>query len=332
MELKLDEFQHVDYLWDDKVADQLDPVERLRYRSNLLGADQRITNTGGGNTSSKLEMPDPLKGEEVEVLWVKGSGGDLRTATRKNFASLYLDKLLSLQGLYSKAEIKGPKTEVEDAMVGMYLHTTYGLNPAASSIDTPLHAFIPSRHVDHMHPVSVIAIAASKDQQELTQEVFGGEVEWVPWQRPGFDLGLVMREKVRDNPSLRGLVMGQHGLIDWADNDKACYDTTLTLIERAARYVEGRDKGERTFGGQKVGMLDEDTRRKVLVRLLPFLRGMVSQQPVYCYGPHHGPGSPVRKQCGRGPAGRTWHILPRSFPEDQDQASLCRLESSQAIV
>jgi rhamnulose-1-phosphate aldolase/alcohol dehydrogenase len=278
MELKLDEFQHVDYLWDDKVADQLDPVERLRYRSNLLGADQRITNTGGGNTSSKLQMPDPLKGEEVEVLWVKGSGGDLRTATRKNFASLYLDKLLSLQGLYSKAEIKGPKTEVEDAMVGMYLHTTYGLNPAASSIDTPLHAFIPSRHVDHMHPVSVIAIAASKDQQELTQEVFGGEVEWVPWQRPGFDLGLVMREKVRDNPSLRGLVMGQHGLIDWADNDKACYDTTLTLIERAARYVEGRDKGERTFGGQKVGMLDEDTRRKVLVRLLPFLRGMVSQQ------------------------------------------------------
>ena len=138
MELKPNEFRYVNYLWDERVADQLDPVERLRYRSNILGADQRITNTGGGNTSSKIEMPDPLSGQKVDVLWVKGSGGDLRTATRKNFASLYMDRFLSLQSLYDRAEIKGPKTETEDAMVGMYPHTTYDLNPAASSIDTPL--------------------------------------------------------------------------------------------------------------------------------------------------------------------------------------------------
>jgi rhamnose utilization protein RhaD (predicted bifunctional aldolase and dehydrogenase) len=186
------EFHHVSDLWDDAVADGLDPVERLRYRSNLLGADQRITNTGGGNTSSKITMADPLTGEPVDVLWVKGSGGDLRTATRANFASLSMDRLLSLQRLYDQAPVKGVKTDVEDAMVDLYRHATFNLNPAVGSIDTPLHGFLPARHVDHMHPVSVIAIAASADQERLTAEVFGDEVGWVPWQRPGFDLGLVM--------------------------------------------------------------------------------------------------------------------------------------------
>ena len=278
MKLGQDGFQHVDYLWDDTVAEQLDPVERLRYRSNLLGRDQRITNTGGGNTSSKIQSRDPLTGEDVDVMWVKGSGGDLRTAKRANFASFYLDKLLSLEGHYHAAPEKGVKTKIEDDMVDMYRHTVFGLNPAVGSIDTPLHAFIPARHVDHMHPISVIAIAASKDQEELTQEIFGDDVGWVPWQRPGFDLGLVMREKVKLKPGLKGLVMGQHGLIDWADDDKACYETTLTLIEKAARYVEGRDKGEKTFGGQKYASPGESDRRSILVRLLPTLRGMVSQQ------------------------------------------------------
>ena len=271
------DFQHVDYLWDDGIADSLDPVERLRYRSNILGADQRITNTGGGNTSSKVRMTDALSGADVDVLWVKGSGGDLRTSTRSNFASLYMDKFLSLETIYNTAEVKGVKTQIEDAMVEMYRHTTFGLNPAASSIDTPLHGLIPFRHVDHMHPISVIAIAASKDQEQLTHEVFEEEVGWVPWQRPGFDLGLVMKEKLRQDPVLKGLVMGQHGLINWADDDKACYELTLTLIEKAARYIEQRDKGDKAFGGQRYQVLDEKTRQEILVQLLPKLRGMVSQ-------------------------------------------------------
>jgi rhamnulose-1-phosphate aldolase/alcohol dehydrogenase len=270
-------FEHVNYLWDDEVANQLDLVERLRYRSNILGADQRITNTGGGNTSSKVTMTDPLTGEEVDVLWVKGSGGDLRTSTRANFASLYMDKFLSLENIYNKAELKGVKSEIEDKMVDMYRHTTFGLNPAASSIDTPLHGLIPFRHVDHMHPVSVIAIAASKDQERLTQQIFEEEVGWVPWQRPGFDLGLVMKQKLQQDPDLKGLVMGQHGLINWADGDKACYELTLTLIEKAARYIEQRDQGEKTFGGQKYASLNEEAQREILLKLLPRLRGMVSQ-------------------------------------------------------
>jgi rhamnulose-1-phosphate aldolase/alcohol dehydrogenase len=277
MTTKNEVFTHVNYLWDDDVADQLDPVERLRYRSNILGADQRITNTGGGNTSSKVKMTDPLSGEEVDVLWVKGSGGDLRTSTRANFASLYMEKFLSLEDIYNKADVKGPKTEIEDSMVGMYRHTVFDLNPRASSIDTPLHGLIPFRHVDHMHPVSTIAIAASKDQELLTQEIFEEEVGWVAWQRPGFDLGLVMRDRLKQDPDLKGLVMGQHGLINWADDDKACYELTLTLIEKAARYIEEHDKGEMTFGGQKYKSLDEKKRNEILVELLPVLRGKVSQ-------------------------------------------------------
>ena len=271
-------YKRVDYRWDDTIADQLDPVERLRYRSNILGDDQRITNTGGGNTSSKVFMTDPLTGEEVDVLWVKGSGGDLRTSTRANFASLYMDKLLGLQKIYDAAEIKGVKTEIEDQMVGMYPHTTFNLNPRASSIDTPLHGFIPARHVDHMHPISAIAIAASKDQQQLTQDVYGGEVGWVPWQRPGFDLGLVMGDMATANPQLKGLVMGQHGLINWAADDKACYELTLDLIEKAAVYIQDRDKGEKTFSGTKYQSLPEAKREDLLIKLLPTLRGLVSQQ------------------------------------------------------
>ena len=278
MTLKPRQFKHVNYLWDDDAANQLDDVERLRYRSNILGSDQRITNTGGGNTSSKIKMTDPLNRDEVDVLWVKGSGGDLRTSTRANFASLYMDKFLSLENIYNKAEVKGVKTEIEDAMVDMYRHTTFNLNPAASSIDTPLHGLIPFRHVDHMHPISVIAIAASKDQERLTQEVFEEEVGWVPWQRPGFDLGLVMKNKLQQDPDLKGLVMGQHGLINWANEDKSCYELTLSLIEKAAKYIEKHDKGEKTFGGGKYQSLSEEERNKLLVQLLPKLRGMVSQK------------------------------------------------------
>ena len=271
-------FKHVNYLWDDEFAKTLDKVERLVYRSNMLGDDQRITNTGGGNTSSKLDMPDPLSGETVEVLWVKGSGGDLRTSKRANFASLRQEQLLALRNLYAAADEKGVKTDIEDQMVSMYPHTTYNLNPRAASIDTPLHCFIPFKHVDHMHPNSVIAIAAARNSEALTRQIFGDEVGWVKWQRPGFDLGLVMGDACRKNPALKGLVMGQHGLINWADDDKVCYDLTISLIEKAAAYIEARDRGEQTFGGQKYQSLAADRREALLVEILPKLRGMVSQQ------------------------------------------------------
>lgn len=273
--------KHLKYLWNDDIVARLDPVDQLVYRSNILGEDQRITNTGGGNTSSKIIMTDPLTGEEVEVLWVKGSGGDLRTSKRENFASLYQDKLIALQEVYQRENLKGVKSPIEDDMVGMYPHTVFNLNPRASSIDTPLHAFVSFKHVDHMHPNSVIAIAASRNSEKLTQEIFGGKIGWVPWQRPGFDLGLVMQEVCRKNPNLQGLVMGQHGLINWANDNKACYELTLSLIEEAANYIAERDKGEMTFGGQKYVSLSEQDRESLLTEILPKLRGFISQDKRY---------------------------------------------------
>jgi len=264
--------------WDDAHADRLDPVERLVYRSNLLGADGRITNTGGGNTSTKVVETDPLTGESVDVLWVKGSGGDLRTATRENFSSLYMDKLRGLQAHYHHAPERGPKTVIEDAIVALYGHCAFNLNPRPSSIDTPLHAFVPYRHVDHMHPNAVIAIAAARDSERLAREIYGDEVVWTPWQRPGFDLGLKLEQIVRDHPHARGVILGGHGLINWADDDRACYVLTLDLIERAARYIKTRDRGNATFGSQKYHALDEMVRHAVFAEILPWLRGQVSQQ------------------------------------------------------
>ena len=272
------EYRHVTYSWNDAEVAGLTPVERLVYRSNILGADQRITNTGGGNTSSKSLESDPLTGEKVEVLWVKGSGGDLRTSTVGNFSSLYQDKLLALQGIYHATEPRGVKTRIEDDMVGMYRHTTFNLNPRASSIDTPLHSFIPRKHVDHMHPNAFIAICAAKRSEEITREIFGDEIVYTPWQRPGFDLGLVLQEVCTRHPGARGVNMGQHGLINWADDDKECYELTLELIERAGRYIEEREKGEATFGGQKYGKLAPTESRALACAILPWLRGQVSRE------------------------------------------------------
>lgn len=223
-------------------------------------------------------MADPLTGAQVEVMWVKGSGGDLRTAKRANFASLYMSKLRDLKAIYTAAEVKGVKSAIEDQMVAMYPHTVFNLNPCASSIDTPLHAFIPARHVDHTHPNAVIAIAAARDGREWTKAIYGDLVGWVDWQRPGFDLGLLLEAQCRQNPALKGIILGQHGLINWADDDKACYELTLTLIEMAARYLEERDKGEGRFGGARYAALPPAQREAVLVELLPSLRGMVSRQ------------------------------------------------------
>lgn len=275
---KPEDYRHVNYSWDDAYANSLDAVDRLVYRSNILGDDQRITNTGGGNTSSKIMMTDPLTGEEVDVMYVKGSGGDLRTAKRANFASLYMDKVMALKEIYNASENKGVKTPIEDAMVGMYPHCVYNLNPRASSIDTPLHAFIPYRHVDHTHPNAVIAIAACSNGEELTQKIYGDDVVWTDWQRPGFDLGLVLEQAIKDNPDIKGIILGGHGLINWADDDRECYELSLTLIEKAARYLEEHDLGEGTFGGAKYQSLSDEARHQVLVNILPQLRGMVSQQ------------------------------------------------------
>jgi rhamnulose-1-phosphate aldolase/alcohol dehydrogenase len=266
----------VSYLWDDARAAALSPVDRLVYRSNILGADQRITNTGGGNTSAKLTEVDPLTGQPVRVLWVKGSGGDLRTSTRANFASLYQDRLLQLQDVYASMNARGVKSPAEDHMVGLYPHCTFNLNPRATSIDTPLHAFVPTAHVDHMHPNAVISIAASRHSARLTREIFGDAIIWTPWQRPGFELGLALQSVVASHPDAKGVVLGQHGLINWADDDKACYDLTLSLISRAAEYIEARDKGDRTFGGEKYAPLDDAMREAVLLQILPWLRGQVS--------------------------------------------------------
>jgi len=271
-------YRFVNHRWDESTASKLDPVGQLVYRSNLLGGDQRITNTGGGNTSSKIMERDPLTGQSVEVLWVKGSGGDLRTAARESFASLHQEKLLALQPIYLKAGNRGPKTEIEDAMVPMYAHCTFDLNPRACSIDTPLHAFIPHKHVDHMHPNAVIAIAAAKNSKELTKNIYGDEVIWTTWQRPGFDLGLKLRDICQQHPKAKGVILGQHGLINWADDGQECYELTLSLIERAAEYIESHDKGDKTFGGQKFRALAPAERRAVFVQILPWLRGQVSQQ------------------------------------------------------
>jgi len=269
---------HYEDLWDEATAAGMDPVQRLVYRSNLLGTDWRITNTGGGNTSSKLPGVDPLTGEAVEVLWVKGSGGDLRTSVKANFASLYQDKLLSLQEVYARFQEKGPKTPAEDAMVGMYAHTTFGLNPRAPSIDTPLHSFIPYKHVDHMHPVACIAIATAEEGEALTREIYGDEVVWTPWQRPGFELGLTLQEICRTHPEANGVMLGGHGLINWADDDRACYLLTLRLADQAAEYLARRDPGAKTFGGPKHATLPEEEGRTALVKVLPWLRGRLSRE------------------------------------------------------
>jgi rhamnulose-1-phosphate aldolase/alcohol dehydrogenase len=275
-------YQFVNHRWDDAKAASLDPVARLVYRSNLLGSDQRITNTGGGNTSSKLTEKDPLTGAPTEVLWVKGSGGDLRTSTRENFSSLYQSKLVDLQKLYASRTDKGLKAQAEDDMVGMYTHATFNLNPRASSIDTPLHSFLPGKHVDHMHPNAIIAIAASANCEKLTKEIFGGRMAYVPWMRPGFELGLAMQKIAKEQPNVRAIMMGQHGFISWADDDKQCYTDTLNFIEEASAYIEkayaAKGGDAAAFGGQKYATLDETKRRATFAAILPWLRGQVSKE------------------------------------------------------
>ena len=274
-------YKFVNFSWDDAKAAALDPVGRLVYRSNILGSDQRITNTGGGNTSSKIVEKDPLTGQATEVLWVKGSGGDLRTSTRENFSSLYQQKLLDMQKLYAARPDKGLKAPAEDDMVGMQAHATFNLNPRASSIDTPLHSFIPAKFVDHMHPNAIISIAASKHCEKLTQEIFGGEMAYVPWMRPGFELGLAMQAIVQKNPAVKSIMMGQHGFISWDNEEKACYTYTLDCIEKASAFIEAKYQAKggdaAAFGGANYATLTPDQRRATFAAILPWFRGQVSK-------------------------------------------------------
>lgn len=255
-------------LWDDALAGGLDEAGQLLYRSNLLGADLRITNFGGGNTSAKIEMKDPLTRESVRVLWVKGSGGDLGSMKRDGFSTLYLDKLESLKGLYRGLAH-------EDEMVALFNHCTFDLNPRATSIDTPLHAFVPHRHVDHVHADAVIAIAASVDAERLTREVFGGRLGFLPWQRPGFDLGLKLGEMAARHPDYVGVVLGGHGLFTWADTSKACYEMTLRVIQQAADWLAAHEQ-KPAFGGTKVQTASPEKRRAIAARLMPLIRGKIS--------------------------------------------------------
>lgn len=255
-------------LWDDALAGGLDEAGQLLYRSNLLGADLRITNFGGGNTSAKIEMKDPLTREYVRVLWVKGSGGDLGSMKRDGFSTLYLDKLESLKGLYRGLAH-------EDEMVALFNHCTFDLNPRATSIDTPLHAFVPHRHVDHVHADAVIAIAASVDAERLTREVFGGRLGFLPWQRPGFDLGLKLGEMAAHHPDYIGVVLGGHGLFTWADTSKACYEMTLRVIQQAADWLAAHEQ-KPAFGGTKVETASPEKRRAIAARLMPLIRGKIS--------------------------------------------------------
>ncbi|WP_077962391.1 bifunctional rhamnulose-1-phosphate aldolase/short-chain dehydrogenase [Ensifer adhaerens] len=255
-------------LWDEAKAAGMSESERLLYRSNLLGSDKRITNYGGGNTSAKVMEKDPLGGGTVEVLWVKGSGGDVGTIKLDGFATLYMDKLNALKSIYRGVAF-------EDEMVGYLPHCTFNLNPRAASIDTPLHAYVPKKHVDHMHPDAIIAIAAAKNSRELTAKIFGDDIGWLPWKRPGYELGLWLEKFCLENPDARGVVLESHGLFTWGDTAKVAYETTVEIINKAIAWFEAENT-KPAFGGAVKPTLDAAARADVARKLMPVIRGLIS--------------------------------------------------------
>jgi len=272
MPVSTKEFKHVSYLWDEKKAADLagDEVGLLIYRSNLLGADLRLTNYGGGNTSCKAIAKNPLTGVETEVMWVKGSGGDIGTLKKSGLAALYMDRLLSLKNIYRGLEY-------EDEMVELFNHCIYDLASKAPSIDTALHGFLPFRHIDHLHPDAAIAIAAAKDGKKITKELFNGSIGWVEWQKPGFDLGLKLKKCLDENPGIRGIMLGSHGLFTWGDTAYESYINTLEVIERCAAYLQDNyGKKGPVFGGQLLQSLPKEERLKQAAALAPVLRGFCS--------------------------------------------------------
>ena len=269
---KRDNYKHVSYLWDDEKAKTMagDEVALLIYRSNLLGADLRLTNYGGGNTSCKALAKNPLTGEATEVMWVKGSGGDIGTLTKSGLAALYVDRLRSLKNVYRGLEH-------EDEMVELFNHCIYDLASKAPSIDTPLHGFLPFNHIDHLHPDAAIAIAAAKDGKQITQTLFGGKIGWVPWQKPGFDLGLQLKQCLDENPGIKGIMLGSHGLFTWGDTAYESYLNTLDVVETCAQYLEDNyGKKGPVFGGSKMASLASNERLSQAAALAPVLRGLCS--------------------------------------------------------
>src|ERR1700733_5771189 len=262
--------------WDDAVASKLDAPELLRYRSNLLGSDLRITNFGGGNTSSKLEQVDPLDGKTKQILWVKGSGGDLGSIKRAGFATLYMDKLLALEKAYRGVEL-------EDEMVDMYNQCIFNNNPTAPSIDTPLHGYLPFPHVDHLHPDWGIALAASangKIKMDEFNKEFGHKLAWLPWQRPGFELGMMLRKIVADTPGCDGVVLGGHGLFTWGNTQRESYLNTITIIDQLGQFIDrhAQTPGHKVFGGAKVQSREPEDRAAIALKIMPPLRGVVSRR------------------------------------------------------
>ncbi|MEN8739441.1 MAG: bifunctional rhamnulose-1-phosphate aldolase/short-chain dehydrogenase [Phaeobacter gallaeciensis] len=267
--MKTAEKQLLENRWSDTDASGMSESELLLYRSNILGSDKRVTNYGGGNTSAKVLETDPLTGDQVEVLWVKGSGGDIGSIKMDGFSTLYMEKLHALKGLYRGVEF-------EDEMVGYLPHCTFNLNPRAASIDTPLHAYVPRTHVDHVHADAIIAIAASKNSEELTKKVFGERIGWLPWKRPGYELGLWLEKFCLENLDADGVVLASHGLFTWGDTAKECYDTTIDVINVATKWLAAETDGIPAFGGAKHESLAAAARRAVAARLMPAIRGFVS--------------------------------------------------------
>ena len=267
-------YKFVNYLWDDKKAKLLgdDQVSLFLYRSNILGQDLRITNYGGGNTSCKTIEKDPITNLDVEVMWIKGSGGDIGTLKREGIAGLYNQRLHDLKKVYRGLEY-------EDEMVALFNHCIYDLNSRAPSIDTPLHGLLPFKHIDHLHPDALIAIAAAEDSEKITKEIWGDTMGWVPWQRPGFDLGLQLEKCLNENPSIRGIVLGSHGVFTWGETSYESYVNSLEVIEAASHYIEDKvAKNSSVFGGQKIKSLPDDKRKEKAAQLAPILRGLCSSE------------------------------------------------------
>ena len=272
--MKKNTYKHVNYLWDKKKADAIgdDQVELFLYRSNILGADLRITNFGGGNTSCKTIEKDPITNEEVEVMWIKGSGGDIGTLKRNGIAGLYNQRLHELKKVYRGLEY-------EDEMVALFNHCIFDLESRAPSIDTPLHGLLPFKHIDHLHPDALIAVAAAKDSEKITKEIWGDTMGWVPWQRPGFDLGLQLETCLNENPGIRGIVLGSHGVFTWGDTSYESYINSLEVIEVASQYIEDKiNENGNVFGGPKIKSADKKNREAQASKLAPILRGLCSSE------------------------------------------------------
>ena len=308
--------------WDEQVARTLDQPELLRYRSNLLGCDLRITNFGGGNTSSKIQQADPLNGNKTEVLWIKGSGGDLGSIKLTGLAALYLEKLRGLERTYRGAEF-------EDEMVDMYPLCGFGKSTVAASIDTPLHGFLPFRHIDHMHPDWGIALAASANGREKMEEfnrLFGHHLVWVPWQRPGFELAMMLRRAVQESPDCDGVVLGGHGLFTWGNTQQECYENTITVIDQLGQFVVDHvdKKGATLFGGQRYEALEN--RRDLAIDIFPYLRGRVSSSR-RLIGNFSDLPEVLRfvNSRGSGTVGPLGHELSRSLYPHKSSAIVCAL-------